>query len=177
MGIDPLFNLIRRGIADIMDRVMMLLLEEVHLEGQDGEEFVDIALDVLDAVFLPRPDLRGDIVIDGYLRLGLHELGDIQVEAGVVDKDDAVGLPVEDVQLTHFHITEDGGQMEQHGDEAHIGQFAIVAHPSAADRHHQVTAEEAEVGLTVYIFQRLHQMGGVQVAGGFASNQIVFHKR
>ena len=44
---------------------MMFFLEEVHLEGQDGEKFVDVAADVLDAVLLPGPDLRGDVVIDG----------------------------------------------------------------------------------------------------------------
>ena len=44
---------------------MVLLFEKIHFEGQDGEEFVDITTDILDAVFLPSPDLRRDIVIDG----------------------------------------------------------------------------------------------------------------
>ena len=44
---------------------MMLLLEEINLEGEDREELIDIATDVLDAVFLPCPDLGRDIIADG----------------------------------------------------------------------------------------------------------------
>ena len=51
-------HLLCRRVADIMDGEMVFLFKEVHLERQDGEEFVDIALDVLDAVLLPRPYLR-----------------------------------------------------------------------------------------------------------------------
>ena len=42
---------IRGGVADVMDGIMVLLLEEIYLERQDGEEFIDIATDVLDNSF------------------------------------------------------------------------------------------------------------------------------
>ena len=65
--------------------------------------------------------------------------------------------------------------MEQHGDEAHIGEFAVMAHAGAADSRHQVAAEEAELSRSVNIFQRLHQMRGMEVARGFTGYQIILH--
>ena len=52
------------GISHVVDRVVVFLLEEVYLEGQYAEQLVDVALDVLDAVLLPRPNLRSNVVID-----------------------------------------------------------------------------------------------------------------
>ena len=60
---------------------MVLLLKEIHLEGENGEEFVDITTDVLDAVLLPSPDLRGDVVIDGDVCPRFYIFGNLQVEA------------------------------------------------------------------------------------------------
>ena len=57
-------NLRLGGIANVVDGVVMLLLEELHFEGEDGEQLVDVALDVLDAILLPGPYLRGDVVVD-----------------------------------------------------------------------------------------------------------------
>ena len=67
MVCEILAHLIGRGVTHVMDGVMVLLLEEIDLEGQNREELVDIAADVLDAVLLPRPYLRRDIVVDGYV--------------------------------------------------------------------------------------------------------------
>ena len=94
------------GIADIMDGVVVLLLEKVHLEGKNTEQLVDIALDILDAVLLPRPYLRRDIVVNfGLWRLQLLDvLGDAEVEARVVDENDDIGLPLTDIFLTPTHI-------------------------------------------------------------------------
>ena len=52
-----LADFIGRGIAHIMDRVVVFLLIERNLEGQDRVELVDVALDTLDAVFFPSPYL------------------------------------------------------------------------------------------------------------------------
>ena len=65
--------------------------------------------------------------------------------------------------------------MQQHGNQAHIGQVAIMADACAADGRHQVAAEETEVSLVVNFLQRAHQVGGVEVARGFADDEIIFH--
>ena len=89
-----------------MDGVVVLLLEKVHLEGKNTEQLVDIALDILDAVLLPRPYLRRDIIVDfGLWRLQLMDvLGDAEVETRVVDENDDIGLPLADILLTPAHI-------------------------------------------------------------------------
>ena len=50
-----------------------------------------------------------------------------------------------------------------------------MAHTSATDGRHQVASEETEVRLVVNFLQRAHQMGGVEVARGFADYEVVFH--
>ena len=143
---------------------MVLALEEIDLEGQDGEECVDIALDILDAVLLPCPDLGRDVIINGYVCLGFYKLRYLQIKAGIVDKDDAIGLPGEDIVLAHLHVREYRWQMEKHRNEAHIGEVAIVAHAGATNGCHQVASEEAKLRFCVKILQRLHQMGCMEVA-------------
>ena len=87
---------------------MVLLLEEGHLERQDGEHLVHIALYILDAPLLPRPYLRRYVVVDGYVGIGMHILGNVKIEARIVDKDKGVGLPLHYIALAHRHILEDG---------------------------------------------------------------------
>ena len=65
--------------------------------------------------------------------------------------------------------------MQGHLYEPHVGQFAVVLHQRAAHGLHQVAAEEAELGLCIGLFQRLHQVRGMQVARGFASYKVVSH--
>ena len=137
---------------------MVFLLEEIDLEGEDREEFIDIATDVLDTVFLPGPDLRRDIIIDGDICPRFYIFCNLQVKARIIHENHTIGLPCTDILLTHFHITKYRWQMEQHGDKAHIGQLLIVAHAGTANGRHQVTSEESELSLFVNIFQGAHQV-------------------
>ena len=107
---------------------------------------------------------------------GFDKLGDVEVEPGVVDEDDHVGLPLHDILLAHLHVAENRGKMEQHGDESHVGQLAVVLDQCAAYGLHLVAAEEAELGLPILLFQGTHQSGGVQVARCLACYQIVLHR-
>ena len=83
-------------------------------------------------------------------------------------------MPCGNVLLAHFHIAQDGSQVQQHRHKTHIGQFAVVLHQCAANGSHQVTAEKTELGISVLLFQRLHQVRGMKVATGFSGYQIVF---
>ena len=78
--------------------------------------------------------------------VGVDVFGNAEVEAGIIDEDNHVGLPFHYVTLTECHIAEDGRQMEQYGNEAHIGQLPDMFHTGAPFRRHGITAEEAEVG-------------------------------
>ena len=90
--------------------------------------------------------------------LFVQMLCDFQVEARIVDKDDGIGLPLRDVLLAEREVAEDGGQMHQHGDEAHVGEFLIVSHTRATDFRHEVAAEEAELRFGIFFLERPHQM-------------------
>ena len=129
----------------------MLLFEELNLERQDGEELVHIALDILDAILLPSPYLGRDVIIDRTDTIGLYILGYLQVKARIVDEDDYIRLPLADVLFTHLHITKNGAQVQQHRNETHISQFAIMLHTSAPNSSHQVAPKEAELRLRVLL--------------------------
>ena len=88
----------------------------------------------------------------------MDELGNFEVEAWIVDKDDNIGLPLGNILLTHLHILEDGTQVDQDGDETHVGQLAIVTNTRASDGSHQVASEETKLSLSVTLLQSLHQM-------------------
>lgn len=51
-------HLFRGRVADVVDRVVVLVLEEVYLKGKYGKELIDITADRFDAPFLPCPYLR-----------------------------------------------------------------------------------------------------------------------
>ena len=140
-----------RGIAHIVDGIMVFLLEEGHLERQDREEFIHITTDLFDAVLLPCPYFRRDIVINRTKSLRFHIFGDAEVEARVIHKDYNIRAPSGDVFLTLAHISQNGAQMEQHGDEAHIGQFAVVLYQGGTLGCHQVASKTTELSLCIFL--------------------------
>ena len=105
----------------------------------------------------------------------MHVAGDAEVEAGIVDGDDYIGAPGTDVVTAEAHVAGDGTCVEHDGDDAHVGHLAVVHDARPSDSAHEITAEEAELRLRVFVTQRRHQVRGVQVAGGFAGNEVVFH--
>ena len=161
-------------IADIVDGILVLLIER-HLEGEDGEEFLDVTANGLDAPLLPGPYLRRDIVIDRYLRVLVDVAGYVEIEARIIDQDYYVGTPRHNVLLTPLHVAKDGAQVKQDGHKTHIGQVLVVAHAFAADGRHEVAAEEAKLRRGVILAQRGHQPAGVEVATCLAHYQIVLH--
>lgn len=170
-----LAHLLCRWISYVMYRVMVLLLEEGHLERQYREQLVDIALDALDAPLLPRPYLGRDVIVDGYLRMRMDIFGYVEIESWIVDEYKCIGLPLHNVALALCHIAEDGRQMHEYGYKAHICQLTIVSHTYPSDIRHLVAAEETELGCIVYTTQSSHKVRSVQVARGFANNQVVSH--
>ena len=91
---------------------MMLVFEKLHLERQNGKQFIHIPLDILDTVFFPRPYLRRDIIIDRDLRLSSQELGNIQVKTGIIHQYHYIRLPCHNILFTSFHIGKDCAQMQ-----------------------------------------------------------------
>ena len=117
-----------------------------------------------------------------YLETGLvGELGDPEVESGIVDEDHHVRLPGQDVLLAGTDPPEQLPRLDEHLPDAHHGPFPIVPHEAAPllvlleHRVHQPAAPEADVRLGVARVQAAHQVGTVQVAGRLAGYQVEFH--
>ena len=163
-----------RRVADVIDGVVQRAIE-VRLEGQDAEHAIDRAADGVYAAALPSPDLGRDVVADGRPERVVHIAGDAEVEAGIVDGDNYVGAPGTDVVAAEAHVAGDDTRVEHHGDDAHVGHLAVVHDACPPDGAHEVAAEEAELRLRIFVAQRRHQVRGVQVAGCFAGNEVVFH--
>ena len=98
-----------------------------------------------------------------------------QVETRIVDENNHIGIPLGNVLLAHLHISQDSAQVQQHGNETHVCQFAIVLHHRAACCLHLVAAIEAKLGSRILPLQFFHQVRGMQVTAGLACYQIVLH--
>ena len=170
-------HFVHRGVAHIVDGIVVFTLEELHFERQDAEQLVHIAPDGVDTVLLPCPYLGSDVVIDGDPRVRLHVAGNLEVEAGIVHQNHHIGLPVEDVPLALAHLAQYRAGMQEDGPDAHVSHVAIVAHQLSPLRLHHVAAITAEDSLGIALPQGCNEMAGVQVATGFAGNEIVFHEK
>ena len=158
--------LVSGRITYIMNRIAMLLLEEIHFEWQYGEEFLHVALDIFDAPFFPSPQFWSN-EIESRATLPLccrmlavvgEEFRDGEIESSIVNEDYHIRLPSDDVLLAHFHITHDGRKMQEHRDKAHVGKFLVMTHSFATDGRHTVATEEAELRLWVLRFKGFHEM-------------------
>lgn len=65
-----------------MYRIAVFPFKELDFKGEDGEEFVDVALYVFYAIFFPCPNLRRDIIVDGDVRMALDITGYVEIESG-----------------------------------------------------------------------------------------------
>ena len=171
---DEIVHFIETRIAHIVHPVAVAAVE-IHLEGQDAVEMVHIGLDEADAPFLPGPNLRRDVVVDGNVGVLFDPLGNLEIEARIVHQNEAVGPPRSDVAPTLAHAAQNCGQMTDDLHQTHVSERLVVAHKGAADTLHGVAAEVAKLGLGVALRERQHQAAGVKVAAGFAGNEIVFH--
>ena len=176
MAVAPGGNLIDGGVAHVGDVIAVAPAEVVGLEGQDGVEGIDVAADGLDAAFFPRPNLRGYIIMYGADAAALYVAGYLEVEAGVVDEDEHVGAPRLNLLLTALHAAQDGAQVQQDGDEAHVGQVAVVAQQLGAGLCHGVAAVALKAGLGVEFAQGAYQRGAVKVAAGLAGYEEIAHR-
>ena len=91
---------------------MMLVFEKLHLERQNGKQFIHIPLDILDTVFFPRPYLRRNIIVNRYLCLCMDKLGNIKIESRIIYQNNNVRFPGNNVFFATLHICKDSAQME-----------------------------------------------------------------
>ena len=90
--------------------------------------------------------------------MAMNIFGNVKVEARIVDENDNIGLPLGNILLAHLHVSENGAQVQEYRNKAHIRQFTIVLDTRTTDGCHHVATEEAELCRLIAPFQRLHQV-------------------
>ena len=85
-------ELLDQRMADIAAKRAAKPPMRLRLEGQDGEDMIDIAAHLARPARPPRPDARRDIVDDGEMRRPFaHALCDLMGEFGTIEDDEPVG--------------------------------------------------------------------------------------
>ena len=105
----------------------------------------------------------------------MAELCDFHIEPRVVDEDDHVGFPGEDVLLAEGKVGKEFSGLGEDIRQAHYGTFPVVADKGRAAFLHQVSAPAAQLRLRVFGLQAFDEVAAVQVARGFARYQIISH--
>ena len=162
-------------IAYIINMVAVLLFIVWHFERQDGEQQVDVALNVADAMFLPCPELRSNVIDDGYRAVLLDEARYLEIEAWVIDQYQHVGLPLEDVLLAMFHASKYGREVFDDRPEAHVGEVAIMLDKLRTLSCHHVSAEATEPCRRIFLLDGAHQVARMNVATCLTCYDVISH--
>ena len=103
------------------------------------------------------------------------EVRDAEVESGIVDVDNGIGLELKYVVFAELQIGVDGAEIPYHFDETHDGEVAYMFNWLATDLSHGIASPETDLGLRVLFKEGSHEVGTVEVAGGFACYDVIFH--
>ena len=111
----------------------------------------------------------------------MGELGDTEVESGIVNENHHVRLPAEDVRGAVREPFGEGSDVEQNLGEADDGPILVVLHEAGSllmlliDGIHKPSAPEADVSLGVLSVKPPHKIGSVQIPGRLSGYDIVAH--
>ena len=177
IGFAKRLHLIERGIAHIVDGIVVFALEKLLFKGENGEEHLDVATDVADPPFLPRPNFGGDIIDGGDGQMAAYPRGDAEIETGIVHKNHRVRTTLADGGLALAQSFRQGGQMERYLHKSHKSEGGIMAQQAHTGRFHQIAAETDKFGLRIGLTEGGNEVGGMEVARGFTGNEKIAHGR
>ena len=169
-----LIDRVHQRIA-LIDERDALLREKRDLEGENDEQPVHPGLELAVAARAGRPGLGGNIPEDADAA-GVAPFRDPHVEARIVDQDDDVGIPGQNVPLAFAQAPQQFAGLGDHV-RAHHGALAVVGRQLRARRLHHLPAPAAQHRLRVFGAKALDKIAPVQVAGSLAGDQIVAHRR
>ena len=121
---------------------------ELLFEGEDNQHLADVLANALDAALLPSPQLRADVVDDGYVQL-MEFASKAQVEVWEVDENGGIGTAVpggaDDLPESAIYAR----NSLDHFDNADLGDLAGVGNEFASGRAHPIAAHSEELELFV----------------------------
>ena len=147
--------------------VEAVLPEQIFLERQDDGQTVDSLGHFLQPAGAPGPDLRCDVVEHGDAATS-GSLGKTQVESGIVDQDDQVGLELVQQAGHGSENAADEREVAQNLGESQKGEILgaknglhpLGPHPGAGD------PDETQPGIAA--LHLAHEVAAVQIPGGFS---------
>ena len=152
-----------------------VLLIVFIFERQDHEQSIDALLHLFNPVGFPGPDLRRDVV-NNFITGALGPLSDAQIETGIIDEDDHIGVERFDVGLTKSKIAQDGGKVAKHFEKSHEREIAKMLHQSSAFGLHAIASPAMDLGEWILLTKRTDEVAAMQVARCFAGDEIIFQK-
>ena len=105
-----MINGIDQWIA-FVDRFDPFTAEILDFEREDHKQPIYIFADLFDTRLFPRPHLWGNVVVDGNTDL-FGETGYAEIESGIIDQNQYIGLESRDVSLALVYLPEDGAQVK-----------------------------------------------------------------
>src|SRR5574344_304305 len=112
---------LNRRITNIMAWIFMFILIKRYFKRKNGKHFVYIPLDVSNTIFFPCPNLRRYVIKNRYLRFVMNITSDVQIETRIINQNDHIRIPFNDIISTKCHILDDDIEMQQYRNKAHIG--------------------------------------------------------
>ena len=68
----------------------------------------------------------------------LHILGNLQIEARIINQDNDIRLVLTDIFPADLHIAEYGSQVHEHRDKTHKSHFPVMFDQSSSYLFHQI---------------------------------------
>ena len=159
-------ELLDQRVTDIAASRAAKAAMRFRLEGQNGEDVIDIAAHLARPARPPSPDARRDIVDDRNLRRPpAHALGHLMGEFGAVEDHESVWT-LRDHGVHRLPDTApDVGQARQNVDETHDGKLRQREERRAALLFHQLATDALKFDRSCRLgAQRLDELGAKRVA-------------
>jgi hypothetical protein len=146
--VEEVFDGIHGRVTYVFDGIIQGAVK-VLFKRKDAVHSVYVAADGADTIPFPCPKFGGNVVTDRDVEVLFYEGGDLEVEAGVINEYEDVGLVDEDIFLGSPERGEDGREMQKDGDEAHVSSVAIMPKTISFLGTHEISSHETEAGLGI----------------------------
>src|SRR5690606_36480480 len=147
---------------------------KVFFKRKNAQHTIYIALQLVNSILLPGPDLWGDIVNHFYPFL-FGPFGNAHIKTRIIDKDNCIWLVSRNVLLAEFHVAKYGADIQGYFYKAHKGKVAVMLAHQSSYGLHTLSSPKPEISIGILRHQLTHQVGSVQVATGFSGYDVVLH--
>jgi hypothetical protein len=141
-----------------------------RFKRQYAKKVIYVFLDDFYSAFFPCPHLGRDVV-ENFESLLACPFGDAQIEAGVIHKDDGMGLCLKNRPFRFLKEFKDPMEIFGDGYETHVLRIADMSNELALLCCHPIATNAHEMDwLVTQLPKRFDEITAMKVTGGFARN-------